>query len=127
VEDVFDHAIDALHASQPEADRKALKKETSGRLNNASVWKVNLLYATIGLPWIMSDPAFHWQKFSNASVQETLNDLVTARNRIAHRGLFSVRRNTAVKWRGFLARLSEKFDDRLKAYLLQKTGNDPWP
>jgi len=127
VEDVFDQAIDSLYAAQPEGDRKALKKETSGKLNNASSWKVNLLYATIGLPWIMSDPTFHWQKFTNASVQKTLEDVITARNRIAHRGLFSVRRDTAVKWRGFLEKLTERFDDRIKAYLLQRTGAAPWP
>lgn len=127
VEDVFDQAIDTLYSAQPESDRKALKKETSGKLNNASSWKVNLLYATIGLPWIMSDPTFHWQKFTNASVQKTLDDVITARNRIAHRGSFTVRRDTAVKWRGFLEKLTERFDCRIRDYLLQRTGATPWP
>jgi hypothetical protein len=126
VEDVFDDVIDNIYAAASEDERKKLKKETSGRLNNASVWKVNLLFATVGLPWIMDDSTFHWQKFSNGSVKKTLDDIVTARNRIAHRGVYSVRKPTAIKWRNFLERLTSKFDDRAKQYIIDQTGTSPW-
>lgn len=126
VEDVFDEIVDKIYSAQSDADRKALKKETSGRLNNASVWKINLLYASVGHPWIMRDISFRWQKFTNKSVQKTLDEIIEARNKIAHRGVFTVRRDRAIKWRNFLDRLTDKFDDRAKSIIQDQTGAAPW-
>lgn len=126
VEDVYDRAVDLLFAGQPNADRQALKNDTSGRMNNASPFKVNRLYFNVGMEWILQDPKLHWQKFNNQRVQETLGDIVTARNRIAHRAVHSVRKPTVVKWRTYAERMTRIFDEVVSDRIELRTGTRPW-
>ncbi|PQO28112.1 HEPN domain-containing protein [Blastopirellula marina] len=126
IEDVFDAAVDLIHANESEADRKSLKKDTSGSLNNASVFKVNRLFFNLGLPWIMQHQNVRWQNFTNAKVQETLGKLVTARNSIAHGGSKSVSKPTANKWKGCVERLADRIDGIVADHVESQTGNRPW-
>ena len=126
VEEVYDAAVDLIFAGASQADRDQLKEDTSRRLNIASVFKVNRLFFNIGIPWIMQHNQVHWQKFSNQSVRDTLDELVRTRNRIAHGNLVSVRKPTAVKWRGFVERLADQIDAIVGTHVTQRTGNAPW-
>ncbi|WP_146444155.1 HEPN domain-containing protein [Botrimarina colliarenosi] len=126
IEEVFDAAVDLIHANETEADRKTLKKDTSGSLNNASVFKVNRLFFNLGLPWIMQHRDVRWQKFTNAKVQETLGKLVTARNSIAHGGSKTVSKLTAKKWKGCVERLADRIDVIVSDHVQSQTGNRPW-
>ena len=126
IEDVFDAAVDLIYAQESADDRKALKKDTSGSLNNASVFKVNRLFFNLGLPWIMQHQEVRWQKFTNSKVRETLGKLVTARNSIAHGGTKSVSKPTAKKWKGCVERLADRIDAIVAEHVESQTGNRPW-
>lgn len=107
VEDVFDDAVDLLYSSGTDDKRKSLKENTSGKLNNAGPYKVNMLFFNLGIPWIMASNQVRWQGFNNAAVEKALQDLITARNRIAHGSSFSVRKISLVAWRSQIERLAE--------------------
>ncbi len=126
IEDVFDAAVDLIYANESKPDRKSLKKDTSGSLNNASVFKVNRLFFNLGIPWIMQHQNVRWQKFTNAKVQETLGKLVTARNSIAHGGNKAVSKPTAVKWKGCVEKLSDRIDSIVANHVKAQTGCRPW-
>ncbi|MDO9099762.1 MAG: HEPN domain-containing protein [Caldisericota bacterium] len=126
VEDVFDLAADLILAGYPHSVRKQFKKDTSGRLNNADVRKVNMLFFNIGIPWIMGHPKLHWRKFTNKSVQDTLNALIGARNSNAHGKPRSVRKTRARFWRNFIARLGDKLDEIVSDEVASVTGSRPW-
>jgi hypothetical protein len=123
---VNDLAVDHLYAGYPVADRDALKESTSERNHNANVFKVNALYFNVGIPWVMHHAHIHWQKFSNQRVRETLNELSTARNRIAHGQLATARKPTAQKWRNFVERLAYRLDQIVGDEIESKTGAQPW-
>ena len=126
VEDVFNLAVDLLLSDHPHDQRKQLKKNTSGRLNNAEPFKVNMMFFHIGVPWIMGHTKLRWQKFNNDSVQSTLKELVLARNTIAHGKPKIVRKPTAVKWRSFVDRLADKIDEVVADRVEKATGIRPW-
>ena len=126
VEDVFDAAVDLIYTTADPADIKAFKKDTSGSLNNASVFKVNRLFFNLGIPWIMQHTNVRWQKFSNSKVQETLGDIITARNKIAHGANKSVRKPTALKWKGCIERLADRIDAIVADKVEIETGTRPW-
>lgn len=126
VEDVFDLGIDKLF-SEPRPNRnKQLKKNTSGTFSNANVFKVNMLFFNIGIPWIMYNPKLHWQKFTNKSVETTLNALILARNHIAHGKPYTVRKPTALKWRNFIERLADKIDNIVADHVEKTMRARPW-
>ena len=126
VEEVYESAVDLLFAAAPPADRKKLKDDTSGRLNNATVFKVNRLFFNIGIPWIMHNQRVRWQKFTNQSVRDALDGMVNARNSIAHGEVISVRKPTAVRWRGFVERLADRIDSIVGDHVHQQTGIAHW-
>ncbi len=126
VEDVYDLAVDRIFVAATPEQRKALKKQTSGRLNNADVDKVNFLFFHVGIPWIMGHRKMHWQKFGNDAVQKTLKRLVETRNSNAHGKPKAVRKPTAVAWRGFVARLADRIDEVVADRVEEKTSVRPW-
>ena len=126
VEDVFDAAVDLIHAGELEADRKTFKKDTSGSMNTANTFKVNRLFFNLGIPWIMKHNSVRWQKFTNQSVRDTLDKIVSARNSIAHGGKKSVRKSTATKWKGCIEKLSDRIDSIVADRIESETENRPW-
>ena len=126
METLYNAAVDLLFAAYPVADRNALKNSTSERNHNANVFKVNALYFNIGIPWVMHHPNIHWRKFPNDRVRETLNELSTARNQIAHGQLATVRKPTARKWRDFVGRLATRLDEIVADKVEADTGVRPW-
>ena len=126
VEDIFDAGVDLVFAAATEDERKSLKKNTSERLNNASVFKVNLLYFNLGIPWIMQSTKLRWRNCTNASVRSTLDAIITARNQIAHGTDAGVTKPTARRWRNFADQFLKKFDLILADHIEAKTGARPW-
>lgn len=126
IEDVYDCAVDYIYQSATDSDRRSLKSDTSEKLNNASVFKINRLFFNIGIPWIMKHQYIRWQKFSNSKVQETLGKMISARNSIAHGGKTTVRKNTAVKWKKFTQKLADRIDLIVAERIEAEIGNKPW-
>ena len=126
VEDVFDAAVDLIYDAATAADRKELKGDTSGKLNNASVFKVNRLFFNLGIPWIMQHDKVRWQKFPNTKVQDTLTKLIAARNSIAHGGNKSVSKPTALRWKGCIERLADRLDTIVADHVTTQGKARPW-
>lgn len=126
IEDLFDVAVDIAFASHPVPDRKKLKSNTSGRNNNANVHQVNTLFFNLGIPWIMSHKKCHWQKFTNASVQERLGKMAKARNEVAHGEHRRVRKADLFAWRWFAENLAGCLDAIVADHLSTITGKRPW-
>lgn len=126
VEDLFDLCVDHAFANRPLADRKELKSHTSGKNNNASVHQVNTMFFHVGVPWIMSHPKCHWQKFSNSAVQQRLKDMAKARNEIAHGESRVIRKSQISAWREFAESLAECLDEIAGDHIQSLTGTRPW-
>jgi len=126
VEELFDAGVDLVFAAASADDRKTLKKNTSERLNNASVFKVDMLYFNLGIPWVMQSPKLCWQKCNNASVRTTLDAIINARNRIAHGTATAVTKPKAKRWRSFTDQFPRKFDEVIADHINTRTGARPW-
>ncbi len=126
VEDIFDAAVDMVFAAATADERKSLKKNTSERLNNASVFKVDLLYFTLGIPWVMQSTKLRWRKCSNASVRLTLDAIITTRNKIAHGTDAGVTKPKAKRWRNFANHFPKRFDEVIADHIEAKTAARPW-
>jgi hypothetical protein len=126
VEDLYELSVDKLFAAFPAADRKNLKNYTSEKNHNANVHQVNNLFFYLGMPWVMANPALHWQKFTNAKVQERLGKLSKARNELAHGKHHTVTKPNLVAWREFIERLAEKLDALTFQHIQAQTGAAPW-
>ncbi|MBC2729976.1 HEPN domain-containing protein [Thiobacillus sp.] len=125
VEELYEKSLDLLHPTLP-AEVKELKKHTSEKNNNANNHQVNNLFFYAGIPWIMMSPKIRWQKFSNKKVRDTLGELSTARNRIAHGGSHSVTKNQLVFWHTFIERLADRLDIVVADHIENQTGARPW-
>jgi hypothetical protein len=126
VEDLFDATVDVLYSHFSTQERRDLKRNTSRKNHNASVYKVNNLFFYLGMPWVMKSPQLRWQKFSNASVRSRLDELAEARNKIAHGASYVVRKSSLTAWRGFVERLAEQLDALTADHVLDRTGHRPW-
>lgn len=125
VEELYEKSLDLLHPTLT-AEVKELKKHTSEKNNNANNHQVNNLFFYVGIPWIMMSSKIRWKKFSNKTVRETLANLSTARNKIAHGGSHSVTKKQLVFWRQFIERLAEKLDIVVADHIEKETGVRPW-
>jgi hypothetical protein len=125
VEELYEKSLDILHPTLP-AEVKELKRYTSEKNNNANNHQVNNLFFYVGIPWIMQSNKIRWQKFSNKKVRETLGNLSTARNKIAHGGSHSVTKNQLMFWRVFIARLADRLDVVVADHIEKQTGARPW-
>jgi hypothetical protein len=126
IEDLFELAIDALHPGVANGTRTSLKEHTSRKNNNANVHQVNTLFFYLGVPWVMAHSKVHWQKFSNANVQERLGKLSRARNELAHGKVHAVTKPMLNAWRDFIGRLAEKLDEIAADRVQTATGVRPW-
>lgn len=126
VEDIFDAGVDLIFAAATADERKSLKKNTSERLNNASVFKVNLLYFSLGIPWVTQSAKLRWRNCSNASVRSTLDAIITTRNKIAHGTDAGVTKPQARRWRDFADQFPKKFDEVIADHIETRTGARPW-
>jgi len=125
-EDIFDAGVDLVFAAATEDERKSLRKNTSERLNNASVFKVNLLYFNLGMPWVMQSAKLRWRNCTNESVRATLDAIITARNQIAHGADAGVTKPKAKRWRNFADQFPKKFDEIVADHIEARTGARPW-
>lgn len=123
VEDLFEESARLMMRGRTQPEFNEFFRNTSERLNVADVHKTNLLYFNLGIHWVLE--GIRWQKFSNRSVQSTLNKLVDSRNRIAHGSQPPVRLQTLRKWKGFVVRYSEKIEERLANHIEQMIGTRP--
>lgn len=127
VEELYELAVGHVYAAMTARERAALIDHTSRRLNNADVHKVNLLYFNLGVPWIMSNPAIHWQKCSNNTVRTKLNRLIETRGTIAHgRSSPWVRKTFLRNMRDVVTRLADRLDVIVAEHIESRTGHRPW-
>lgn len=120
VEDLFEKAADVVYHGWTAGQRNQFLKETSERLNNASVFKSNFLYFNLGIPWVFN--GIRWQKFTNASVQAQVDAMVTMRNRIGHGGQPTVQLKTLRYWRNMIENLAPRFEAKVSAEVNRVCG-----
>lgn len=125
VEELYENSLDLLHPTLT-AEVSELKKQTSNKNNNSNNHHVNNLFFYAGIPWIMQSTKVCWQKFSNNKVRETLSQLSSARNKIAHGVIHSVTKKQLVFWRDFIAHIADRLDVVVADHIENKTGTRPW-
>jgi hypothetical protein len=69
MEDIFEAGVDLVFAAATADERESFKKNTSERLNNASVFKVNLLDFNLGIPWVIALEKFCRPGFLRSSTK----------------------------------------------------------
>ncbi|MEX1133602.1 MAG: HEPN domain-containing protein [Acidimicrobiia bacterium] len=123
VEDLFEEAAPLLWPSAPKSQLKMLFDNTSKRLNNADVRKTQLLFFNLGLPGALDE--VRWRKFSNASFKESLDSLVTTRNKIAHGLQPSLRLGQLRYWRRMVGHYAERLDSVVADHIQSLRGKRP--
>ena len=125
VEDAFDEVVDLLFADRSTAERKKFKKASSGRMNNPGWENTTLLFSRLGIsPWALE--SVKWAKFSNGSVQKSVESLVKTRNKIAHGNApASAQLPQLRRWKNFVERYANKLDKLLDEHVGQVTGTYP--
>jgi hypothetical protein len=114
VEDHFEEAAPRiLGGLGGDQDKKRFFAQTSKRLNNAKVEKVEFLYFNLGLTWVLN--GISWQKFSNKILRSEIDELVEARNSIGHGGKKAHRLNELRRWKNMIETLAKKFDTKVMA------------
>lgn len=119
VEDVMREALSALNVRIDAAPLLAA-------FHNPWPDRIDDLFAFIG----MSRPCrtISWQRASNASVKENLDDLVRTRNRIAHGTTgVTVRKGDVTRYRRYVEGFAPRFDRLVRTQIRTLTGTNPWP
>ena len=111
VEDVFERAAKDVFADELDTTRKLKDfiRETSGRLNNASVKNIDFLYAQIGYPFILRE--LSWKGFNNTNLRESIDAMVSVRNKIAHGGAPKVNLQNLRRWKNMIEAFSLRFEN----------------
>lgn len=123
VEDLFEESAELIFRNMAGADLEKLFKNTSRRMNNADVHKIEMLYFNLGLAWVLGD--IRWKKFSNCSFRKGLNNLVQARNKVAHGKNPNIRLNMLKRWKNMIEMFSPKLEQKIKSHIRQLTGQYP--
>ena len=123
---MYDQAADVIFSGVPASDLEQLKKNTSRKLNNADAFKINMLFFSLGIPWIMKRSNIRWQKYPNSKVVKSLNQFIEARNQIAHGKNPGIRKATAMKWRGLVERLAKRLDEAVAEEVERRGFGKPW-
>lgn len=125
VEDLFEEAAPKIFRGMSEADFTKLFKNTSRRLNNADVFKTEMLYFNLGMPWALKE--IKWQKFSNDSLRTELDKLIRARGGIAHGRATPVRLQTLKRWKNMVEMLAPRFERKVAEFIYASTNRyPPW-
>lgn len=91
-------------------------------MNNADSAKTNALYSQLGLPWVLE--SIRWQKFSNESFIDSLDGLVSMRNKIAHGRAPKRALLAEVKaWRRMTEKYAERLEHVVADHIESMTGN----
>ena len=123
VEDLFEEAAVLVFPTASADELKALFKETTKRLNNASTHKVDMLYFNLGFPWVTG--SVKWKKFSNDAFKKSLNKLVETRNQIAHGKQPRVTLPQLRSWKTMVEKFSEVFEREVAALVGKAAGTTP--
>jgi hypothetical protein len=114
VEELFNEAAELIFTPSKD-DLAQLILNTSKRLNNPSVFKVEMLYFNLGMPWALRNVG--WKKFSNETMRKELEKLVHTRGSIAHGNGDSVRLQTLRRWLNMIEILLLRLKPKLRATL----------
>jgi hypothetical protein len=123
VEDLFEEAARLIFADMPNNDLERLFRNTSKRLNNASVHNIEMLYFNLGMPWVLQIIA--WRKFPNGTLRKELDKLIEGRNTIAHGRGEMVRLQTLRRWKNMIEMLAPRFVAKLADRVEEATGQRP--
>jgi hypothetical protein len=124
VEDLFEEAAGLVFVGMPAADLQKLFNNTSKRLNNADVHKVELLFFNLGMPWALRNMS--WKKFSNPTLRADLNALIQTRNRIAHGDNTEALRLASLRrWKNMIEMFASRFETKVADHVQTTTGHRP--
>jgi len=123
VEDLFEEAARSIFAATTAADLDQLFRNTSKRLNNADVYKTELLFFNLGLAWVLR--GLSWRKFPNETLRSELNKLVQTRGSIAHGRPENVKLQMLRRWKNMIEMLAPKLEEKIANHIAQVTGQRP--
>lgn len=124
-EDLFEEAAELMYPSASKRRLGGLFDKTTRRLHTANVANVDALFFSLGLPWVLD--SISWQKFPNAVFKRSLNDLILARNKIAHGEQPGVRLQQLWRWRRMVEHYSKRLEDIVSVHIADVTGSTvPW-
>lgn len=125
VEELFDESADLIFAAMNQDELTRFKKATSGRLNNANVYKIELLYFNLGCLFVLKN--IRWQKCSNDAFKKELNRFIDARHQIAHGKKPHLNLRSLLKWKDMIDNFAPRLQDRLRDHVEEMTGaRPPW-
>lgn len=105
-----------------ESDVKEMIRFSHG----ASARHIHQLLAPLGLPFVLDD--ISWQRFPKGKAREVLDELATARNKIAH-GAAPKTRSWLVdleRWQKLVPKIADQLDQAAAAHVESVTGQAPW-
>ncbi len=123
VEELFEEAGDLIFSDISADERMALYKQTSRRMNAATVDNTNMLFFNLGIPWVLSD--VRWQKFSNPTFRKRLTQMIDRRGQIAHGKKHHVTLTQLNAWHGMVKKYAEVLESLVRAHVHQRTGQIP--
>jgi hypothetical protein len=125
VEDLFEETALFIMTENTEEERQYLFKHTSRAFGNANVFKINMLYFNLGIPWVLND--IRWQKCSNKVFRSKLDKLINARNSVAHGHPVKLQLNMLWSWKNTVEKFSERFEIKIADFVLRNTDvQPPW-
>jgi hypothetical protein len=123
VEELFGEAAEALLGSTVQ-DVKALVEEATSRFSNPHAYRIDRLFASIGLPRVTQGLA--WQNCENETVKRKLTTYIELRNEIAHGKQITVRKAKVDGFQGFVEHFSDKLDAGVEQRIFDLVGRMPW-
>jgi HEPN superfamily RiboL-PSP-like protein len=118
---------DAGWKGRVRARLSSLTAERNRRLNTPKSSQIDELFSSaIGL--VSVSDSWKWKRMSSGKAQTKLDNYVTLRGAIAHRGAGGT---AVLKWQvedyfGHVQSLASKTEDRVKAHVRGVTRSDPW-
>jgi hypothetical protein len=123
VEELFAEAAEALLGSTVE-DVEALVEEATDRFSNPHAYRIDGLFASIGLSRVTK--AIAWPRSNNETTRKNLTGYVELRNGIAHGKQITVRKSKVQHFKAFVDHFSERLDVRVGERIRDLTGEAPW-
>lgn len=123
IEELYQEAAYRVFAGMSNREFSALFEQTSRRLHNASVVKIELLYFNLGMRWALR--GLSWRGFSNETLRENWDDFFTTRNRVAHGARITVPLAALNRWRNMLERFVPIFEGKVATHIAKITQIPP--
>jgi hypothetical protein len=123
IEDVFSEAAKAMLDGKVK-DVDALIEQALSGFSNPHAYRVDSLFASIGLPKITD--GLSWGRASNQTVKRRLTDYIRVRNSIAHGSQEGITKPKVVGFKRFVEVFAKNFDEKVGSEVRHTVEKVPW-